>query len=140
MSTCKKNRLAYKKALSGLCILFILLLMLTPLTYVRKNYIQAGSKSSSTAANHSSPIERLGQAYLISEMTGNEILTDIEINYMISRHVRDIKRLLRDVINTFVLPALSIKFLLLCTLIFNKKIQQNIPEMAVSLGGHAPPL
>lgn len=139
MSIYKKNRAAFIQIAVSFCFIFILLIILTPLTYFKEFNFIPHRRSSDTASEQSGPLERFGEAYIISDIAGNEILTNIEINFFISRYFRDFRRYLNPVNYPFLLPSISFKILLLSILIFIIRSWQQIPVMAISIGGHAPP-
>ena len=135
----KKNAATFMQILLTLCAVFLLHIILSPLAYLQELTFQSRVTRSSSSAKQTSPIERFGESYIISDFAGNDILTDFENNHIINRNLGDFRRLLINVINTFMLPLVSFGVLLYCVYIINKKPKQQIPVMAISIGGHAPP-
>lgn len=106
-------------------------LALTPLAYT-KNLEAAEGKQYT-------PLLHYNDVYFINEVKNYEILSDIRINNILSRNLRDFQRLLKQLLNTGVLPVASYVILLIYTLTYFKKVGRRKSLIACSLGGHAPP-
>lgn len=107
-------------------------LTLTPLAYTRNLEPASGKQYT--------PLQHHNDVYFISEVTNYELLSDIRINNILGRNLRDFQRLLKQVLDTRVLPATTFVILLIYTLTYLKKSGRRKSLIAYSLGGHAPPL
>jgi hypothetical protein len=126
-------RKSTKSFLDISCVLsavFLLQLIATPISYTQGITI---------APKQNNPFRQLGQVFIMSDFTGNEILTDVESNHVISRNLRDFQRLLNRILNTSALPLVSFAVLLCYYIPSFRKPEQKIPVLAISMGGHAPP-
>lgn len=130
MNLYRKSTNTFLRVSYLLSAVFLLQLIVTPISYTQGLNI---------APKQSNPFRQHAQVFIISDFTGNEILTDVETNHFISRNLRDFQRLLNRILNTLSLPFVSFGILLCYFLPSFRKPEQNIPVLATSMGGHAPP-
>ena len=125
----QKRRMTNQFLVTSLNAAIVLQLILSPLVL-------------SQSVNPSAQKQYLPQceeAFIMNDLNGYELLNNIGINHIIGRNVRDFQRLLSPVLDTDLLPILTLGILLVDTLTYLKKKRQCIPILATSLGGHAPP-
>ncbi len=107
-------------------------LILTPLVCTKNPEPTTGKQHTSFTLSD--------DAYIINEVTNYELLSDVKIKSIVSRNLRDFVRLFKRVLDTAVLPIISIAILLIYTLTYFGEIHSRKPLLAFSLGGHAPPV
>ncbi|MBP1756822.1 MAG: hypothetical protein H6Q59_3220 [Firmicutes bacterium] len=107
-------------------------LFLTPLAYTQN--------LERTSEKQYSPHLHGDEVYIINEVTNYELLSDIRVNSILGKNLKDFQRLLKQVLDTRVLPITTFALLLIYTLTYFKKTQRRKSLIACSLGGHAPPL
>lgn len=126
----KTDRITRIALILGITILFHLIL--TPLAYTQN--------LGRTSEKQVSPHLHGDNVYIINEVTNYELLSDIRINSILDKNLRDFHRLLRQVLDASVIPDISFALLLVYSLTYFKKTQRRKSLIACSLGGHAPPL
>ncbi len=107
-------------------------LMLTPMAYTRKQEPASGRSHI--------PFTLSNEAYIINEVNDFELLSDVKIKSTVSRNLKDLRRLLKRVLDATVQPIITIVILLVYTLTYYKQSYRRKSLLAFSLGGHAPPV
>lgn len=106
-------------------------LALTPLAYTKN--------LEPTAGRQYTPLLHYNDVYIINEVKNYEILSDIRVNSILNRNLRDFQRLLKQVLDVRVIPVVTYAILLIYTLTYFKKTRRKKSLIACFLGGHAPP-
>lgn len=130
---------SYMKVSLLLCTVFVLHLIITPVAYAQGLNLIPTMKRTSPSTRHNKPYRQAGEHYLISEFSGNEILTGVEVNHIISRNLHEFQRLLRTILNISTIAFTCFGVLLFGLHYSTKKKTQRIPVIAMSIGGHDPP-
>lgn len=107
-------------------------LMLSPLAYTTNMELAYGKQSTPFALSE--------DAYIIDKVDNYEIINNVKINSILSRHLRSFDRLLKRLLDTVIQPVLTITILLIYSLVFFKSTGRRKSLLAFSLGGHAPPI
>ncbi len=128
-----KNRNENTTRVSLLISSAILLhLMLTPLAYTTNLETSSGKQYTLFIMSQ--------DAYIINEVNNYELINNIKINSVLGRYLKDFERLLKRVLDSTILPVLTIAILLIYTKTYSVSTYRRKSLLAFSLGGHAPPM
>jgi predicted PurR-regulated permease PerM len=118
---------------------FLMHLIMAPLTFTQ---IQSTVKNVDRAGNVPkpySPFQHVGESFIISDFSGIEILTNMEVNHIIDRNIRDFQRIINRSFQSTVLPIINLGILIYYSLYVSRRLYQKKSVLATSNGGHAPP-
>ncbi|MGB4660383.1 MAG: hypothetical protein WBI07_14495 [Mobilitalea sp.] len=118
---------------------FALHFVLTPLTYNQNVLISTTSASAGSMKRASVSNWLFGISIITQDITGYEILGDMTVNYIISRHLRDSQRPFNRILNAIVLPVIALGELLYLKKRFRIEAVGHTSLIAESRGGHSPP-
>ncbi|MHB8127834.1 MAG: hypothetical protein ACYDEX_02430 [Mobilitalea sp.] len=130
MSLCRKSTKTFTCILFLLCAVFLLHLIITPMAVNRF----------SNATNKQSPFHLLARSFIVVDFTGNEILTDMEINHVINRNLRDFQRQIARTFDALGVLVVGLGLMLYYMQSLIRKVDQRKPILSTSVGGHAPPM
>lgn len=114
-----------------LSVFFVLQLALSPLAY----------SNASGPADRSSrnPVSKYQEAYIINDISVNELLNIISINRIMNKYSGDVQRLIGRLHEVWMAPVVMLGILLAYTATNFKILRQQKSILSTSLGGHAPP-
>lgn len=119
------------------CIIFLLFAVVVPSGKNNSPRISAVSRIN-RIADIRDTTQRVGKTYFLTPLSGNEIISEIEVNLLTHRQVKDYRGF-NFRFNKLLLPIVSLGVLVLCFgYVINKK-DQDKSILATFLGGHAPP-
>lgn len=114
-----------------LSVLFVLQIALTPIAY--SNTTSPADRSSG------GPIAGYQEAYIVNDISVNEILNIVSINRIMNRYSGDVQRLIGMLQEIWMAPVAMLGILLAYTVTYYKAFRQQKSILSISLGGHAPP-
>ena len=140
MSLCRKRTKTFTGILFLFCAVFLLHLIITPMAVTKNSDNSSAISRFSNATNKQSPFQLLAKSFIVVDFTGNEILTDMEINQVINRDLRDFQRLIDRTFNALVVSIVGLELTLYYMQSIIGKVDQRKPILSTSVGGHAPPM
>jgi hypothetical protein len=140
MSIYKKHTRPFIQLLLIIAAVFLLHLIITPLSLTQSQSTATKVGSSGDVAKTQSPFHLFGESFIVTDFNGIEVLTDIGINYVINRNIRDFQRIINRVFLSLVVPLINLGIMIYYILhYYRKKLEQRKSVLAISIGGHAPP-
>jgi hypothetical protein len=121
-------------------IVFLMHLIATPLSNIQNQSTTTRTISSGDVAKTHLPFHRTYGSFIIADFAGIEVLTNMEVNYIINQNIRDFQRILNRASQPLVLPTLYLGILIYYILYLYRKLDQKKSVLSTSNGGHAPPL
>ena len=120
-------------------IVFLMHLIATPLSNIQS---QSTTRTigSGDVAKTQLPFQRDYESYIVADFTGIEVLTNMEVNYIINQNIRDFQRILNRASQPLVLPTIYLGILIYYIFYLYRKLDQKKSVLSTSNGGHAPPL
>lgn len=115
-----------------LSIVILVHLMLTPLAYTQK--------VDPVVTRRTLPLLQYEDVFLTNEVNNFELYGNIRISPVICKNLKEFQRLLQRMLDISLIPAVTYVILLVYTLTYYKKTQRRKSLLAISLGGHAPPM
>ena len=115
-----------------LSIVILVHLLLTPLAYTQK--------VDPVVARRTLPLLQYEDVFLTNEVNNFELFGNIRISPVICKNLKEFQRLLQRMLDISLIPAVTYVILLVYTLTYYKKTRRRKSLLAISLGGHAPPV
>jgi hypothetical protein len=115
-----------------LSIVILVHLLLTPLAYTQK--------VDPKVARRTLPLLQYEDVFLTNEVNNFELFGNIRISPVICKNLKEFQRLLQRMLDISLIPAVTYVILLVYTLTYYKKTRRRKSLLAISLGGHAPPV
>lgn len=115
-----------------LSIAILVHLMLTPLAYTQK--------LDPKVAKRTLPLLQYEDVFVTNEVNNFELFGNIRISPVICKNLKEFQRMLQRMLDISLIPAVTYVILLVYTLTYYKKTRRRKSLLAISLGGHAPPV
>jgi uncharacterized membrane protein AbrB (regulator of aidB expression) len=139
MSIYKKHTQPFISLLLLIGVVFLMHLIATPLSNIQNQSAITSTTSSGDVSKTHLPFQRAYESFFVADFTGIEILTNVEVNYIINQNIRDFQRILNRAFQPLVLPTIYLGILIYYILYLYRKLDQKKSVLSTSNGGHAPP-
>lgn len=120
-------------------VVVLITLSIAPNVYTYLSKYSSASHTVSSIVKKQLPVSQDGRFHFLTGYTENEMFYDIQVNLIITRSFRDFKSLAIRIFN-ILLPSVVFGVFIYCLGYFIRRKKQNISVMAISMGGHAPPM
>jgi hypothetical protein len=135
----KRNARRYLNIVSLVCFFSLLYLAVTPPVYTPTSSSSAGNNGTGSLTGIPSPLKHTGKNHNITDFSEYEILTNIEINHIANKILRQYSQLLNRILYAAAAWLLCLGMLNLYIKCFIREPDRYLSVLIRSRGGHAPP-